>query len=378
MKSVGIISFHRSINYGAVLQVYALQRTLTNLGFHSEVIDYRPHQLGITTLSPFCRLRHYAWQKVQHKLQCHVERLRKTEIFRKENFHYSALTYLDSTTLHTDPPLYDAYITGSDQVWNPTIINNDSSWFLTFAPERTTRISYAASFGISEIPQQFFDNYRTSLNELHCISCREFDGRRLVFQLTGRDAEIVLDPTLLLSSSEWTQLAIPQLYTHQYILCYYMPGDILVNNCITMLAKAISRITKLKILSIGQKEYHQYNIFRNGIFDAGPLEFLSLVNDASFVITNSFHGIAFSINFKKPFIIPINLELSPDKSLSSRITTLLSLFGLQDRIYPAGYTFGVNKYLTLDYCNVDEILKQHKEKSFAFLKSSLSSTQTNC
>ncbi|NCB25254.1 MAG: polysaccharide pyruvyl transferase family protein [Bacteroidia bacterium] len=371
MPNIGILTFHKSINYGAVLQVYALNSVLDRMGYIAEIVDYDNPKHGMHHFSTKRRIAHHIWHKGVKIFLVGKKREKRTEQFRRKYFTFSSHRYLNSSDLRNTPPIYDFYITGSDQVWNPQIQGGDTSYFLTFAPKDRKRISYGASFGVSILPEKYKESYAQWIKELNFISVREIEGKRIVKELTGREAEIVLDPTLLLSEEEWRQVSTPFSWPKKYILCYYMPGDKQVNRLITEVARKISRETGLSIISIGQKEYMRLNLFRNSIFDAGPAEFLGLLQNASFVVTNSFHGTAFAVNFKKPFYVPVNTSLSPEKALSSRITTLLKTIGLENRLIPAGSEIPGELAWEIDFQEPHLILQEEKKKSIEFLRKAL-------
>jgi hypothetical protein len=371
MKTIGTITFHKTENYGAILQACALQKILSGMGHDSEIIDYYDPLMRISLLSRFRKVRYFVWHSIVRKLLVGVGRKRKTEEFCRKFLRLSTKKYLCSEKLHVDPPIYDVYIAGSDQIWSPNIINNDPSYFLTFAPSDKKRISYAASFGISQIPGEFVDDYRERLNKIHALSTRELEGRKIIERLTGRNAEVTLDPTLLLDQNQWSQIAVPYESSRPYILCYYMPGEITVNKSITSLARQVSVLTGWRIICIGQKEYMKLNPLYHSIFDAGPAEYLGLFQNASFVITNSFHGTAFSINYRKPFLVPIDKNIPPEEALTSRITTLLSTLTLEHRLIPVGESLPLDDILSLDYRAAEIILQHEKKKSISFLTDAL-------
>ena len=373
MKTIGTITFHESINYGGILQAYALQKTLEGMGYVPEIIDYCNPDRGTAALSGFRRVLHRVWHGVVVKILVGTDRRKNTDEFRRKYLRLSPRKYCDEKSLHADPPVYDAYITGSDQVWNPRNNNGDASYFLTFAPEGKKRISYAASFGVAEIPGGVGTVYAQWLKQIHRLSVREIEGARLVNELTKTEAEMVLDPTLLLDRDQWRRVAVPCAHPRPYILCYYMPGDRLVNKSITALARQVADRTGWRVISIGEKEYMRLNPFRCSIFNAGPAEFVGLFQNASFVITNSFHGAAFSINYRIPFVVPINRALSPYKALSSRITTLLQTLNLEERLVPAGECFSREVAIDLDYRPVESILEQWRGRSLDFLRDALES-----
>jgi hypothetical protein len=152
-------------------------------------------------------------------------------------------------------------------------------------PPGSKKISYAASFGVSRIHDKLKITSKMCISTIDYISTRELEGKRIIKELTGLDAEVTLDPTLLLSNEQWSQVAAPFISSVPYILCYHMPGDKLVNKGISRLACQISKMTGWKIISIGLKEYMLLNPLKHLIFNAGPAEFLGLFQNAAFVVT---------------------------------------------------------------------------------------------
>ena len=371
MKSVGTLTFHSTINYGGVLQAYALQKVLSDMGYLAENIDYFDHRRDLASLSSFRRMKHVIWHGFIKKLLVGSVRERRTEAFLEDHLRVSARRYGDAESLQADPPLYDAYITGSDQVWNSRHNHDDSSYFLTFAPSGKKRVAYAASFGVSRIQHHLVDVYREWLNRIDSLSTREAEGKRIIAELTGREAVVTLDPTLLLDQEQWRRVAVSHGSTRPYILCYYMPGDNRVNRSITVIASKIAKQTGWDIISIGQKEYMRLNPFRRTALTSGPAEFVGLFQNASFVVTNSFHGTAFSVNFKIPFLVPINRDLPPEVALSSRITTLLNTLGLQHRLVPCGTVPADALHLDVDFTEAERLLLQEKRNSVDFLRNAL-------
>ena len=371
MKSVGTITFHNTINYGGVLQAYALQNVLIDMGYVAEIIDYCDPRGDMHSLTPLRRLLHLIWHGLVKKMLVGSTREIRTDAFRRAHLRLSGRTYVDADTLHSDPPLYDAYITGSDQVWNPRNNCNDSSYFLTFAPQGRRRIAYAASFGVSRIQDRLVSDYREWLKQIDCLSTREFEGRQIIVQLTGRDSELLLDPTLLLDKEQWSRVAVPYEFSRPYILCYYMPGDRKVNKSIGEIASRVAKQTGWDVIGIGQKEYMRLHPFSRTALKSGPAEFVGLFQNASFVVTNSFHGTAFSVNFKIPFLVPINSDLPPEKTLSSRITTLLKTLKLEHRLLPAGAGLPGEGVIDMEFRSAERILLQERQRSMYFLRNAM-------
>ena len=372
MGSVGTLTFHHVGNYGAILQAYALQQTLVDMGHDVEVIDYQPNWANGSEGSLFRRMGRPVIRGARKILGVTgEERQRRTEQFRHENLRLSSTRYLDRVTLHREPPVYDAYITGSDQVWNPKIQRNDSSYFLTFAPPGKKRISYAASFGISSLPDRFVSEYRDWLGQLHCVSTREFEGKRIIEQISGRDAQVTLDPTLLLDGEQWSQIAAPYVHKRPYILYYCIWGDRLMTSSSIRIARQVSTLTGWDIISVGGRPEMKLVLWRNCVPNAGPSEFVGLFQNASFVVTDSFHGTAFAINYERPFAVIANLSLPPEQARSSRITTLLKMLGIENRLVPAGVQSVGRELIELDYRKGQSLLQGERQRSIRFLRDAL-------
>lgn len=341
---IGIITIVKVNNYGAELQAFALQKKLELLGFESEIIDYiyyKNWRFKDTKASrPFVpaglKGRLMYWIKyrligcfadvVLPKINGNVKKRTKcfTE-FHARNTKFSK-TYRSMLELYADDLEYDKYIVGSDQVWNPMASSSIEPYFLTFVPEGHRKISYASSFGVSDIDDELQERFRKLLSNIDVISVREKSGVDLVLSLIGKNAKLVADPTLLLTKKEWMP------YMHQrsqipehYVLIY----DLSDSNAVTSMAKRIGEIKKMPVLRICKRAFFvRKDDGVTNILDAGPAEFLSLIANADYVITNSFHGTAFSINFNVPFFAIV----SPAKKNNSRIESLLETTGLENRL----------------------------------------------
>lgn len=368
MQKVGVLTFHHSLNYGAVLQAYALFQTLVSLGHQPELIDYIDPNHGLHTKGALKRFQRSLEKRV---LDFTMRRTRKkrTRHFLNSHLEFSEHTYRDPCQLEKCPPEYDHYIVGSDQVWNPHIVGSDSSHFLDFAPTGKTRISYAASFGLDALPPGYMDQYATWINRLDYISVREQQGLEIVRQLTGRNAELVLDPTLLIDDAQWAGLAESAAPSEPYILCYYILDDCVMNDKIQSIARSISKRTGWSVVSIGKRAF----ISDRGLLKAGPAELLTLFHYASFVLTTSFHGTAFAINFRKPFYTPLNYSLIGNLAVLSRITSLAELLGVQDRLLDASQPLPKHLDIDMDFDSAHELLKEERKSSIRFLERALNS-----
>lgn len=350
MKKIGIITIVKVNNYGAELQAFALQKKLESKGFQAEIIDYLYYKnwryKDTKESRPFIPLslkdRILYWvkyravnfliEKVFTVFNGNIRRrLERFSSFHKEYSRFSK-EFRSYPALYRERMNYDVYMVGSDQVWNPSANSSIEPYFLTFAPKGSKKISYASSFGVSVIEEDLHGRFRALLDNIEEISVREESGVQLVKQLTGRDATLVVDPTLLLTSAEWE--VCEKLYPNmpkRYVLIYQLSES----RTIVGLAKLISKKINAPVFRICKRAFHE-NIDSGiqNILDAGPSEFLYLIHNAEFVITNSFHGTAFSVNYHKPFFT----VLSNKKKNNARMESLLRAIDLQNRlVYEESY-----------------------------------------
>lgn len=340
MKSIGIITILKVENYGAELQAYALQRKLCLMGYDAEIIDYLfyksrgakwgkrsrpfyPYPMKDRLKEILMVCREWILTKV---LRIGTAKQKLFDKFHKE-FTKMSRTYASISELYANVPQYDAYCVGSDQVWNPRCFTNLAPYFLAFAPQKSVKLSYASSFGSSRIPEAAKERYSQHIKGLDFISVREKTGVTLVKELSGRDAELVLDPTLLIDEDDWKRVEHPLSgVPARYVLVYELRKSAFMDR----LAMSVAHETGcavVKLLGYQQIFSHRKDdciVAEN----AGPSEFIYLFRNASFVITNSFHGTAFSVNFNKPFFS----VLQKGRSNNSRQQSLLDLCNLSDRI----------------------------------------------
>lgn len=376
---IGIITILKVNNYGAELQAYATQAILKRLGYDAEIIDYffykNPDFVKTQRSAP---LFHFPLKKrmaeyIYPILSCLKNaadgealnrRKKRFEKFHKEHTSMS-LTYKSIDELYKARMDYDVYMTGSDQVWNPGIYSSLSPYFLDFAPQGHRRIAYAASFGVSQIPEYARKFYAKYLQTYDAIGVREKNAVEIVKKIAGIEAQWVLDPTLLLSKEEWWQVFSPLDVTSMpYILLY----ELTPCRYIRQLAEHISSLQKWKIVRICKSASKEdKNLAILNIIDAGPAEFLYLFSKAEFIITNSFHGTAFSVNFQRPFYTVLPLR----KQNNSRQRSLLELLGLTKRLLVEGDDFPENVELMIDYKPINKILEIERAKSTQFLKEAI-------
>ncbi len=364
----GLITFHYAHHYGAQLQAYATMRAVESLGVECQVIDYRlPHTVqssrlfqsgrGVRTLAANAHtaLHYGAFQR----------RFRRFEAFVSGQMHLSPRQYASAGELEREPPAYDVYIAGSDQIWNPYIFQDkqfDPAFFLTFAGEGR-RIAYAPSLGVPELPEDKARQLRGYLSPFSALSVREKKGQALLRQAAGRQAGVVLDPTLLLTGEQWGELALPPKREGPYILCYFVsdPGQA------APYAQALSERTGWPIVQLAGAR-RKIPGAREVIFDAGPREFLGLFRQAACVVTNSFHGAVFSLQFQRPFFTSMSPKEQKEPTFS-RIYSLLSRLGCAGRIIGLDETEPVDA--GMDYAAIGERLEEERRACLDYLRAAL-------
>ena len=377
---IGIITILKVNNYGAELQAYATQAVLKKLGYDAEIIDYlfykNPGYKRTKMSSPVfhfslvLRLKEWLYPKMTTLKTLNNRKAQKVRERRFANFHKEntslSPTFRSMDELYSARLPYDVYLTGSDQVWNPGLYSSLNPYFLTFAPQGKKRIAYAASFGVSQIPTYAKPYYRERLREYDAIGVREREAVDMVKVVAGREAEWVLDPTLLLTKVDWLKVARqPKTSINgKYILIYEL------TRCpyIGQLARHIHAAKGLQMVRICKRacrEDKECDIIN--ITDAGPSEFLHLVANAGLVITNSFHGTAISINFGRDFYTVLPLR----KKNNSRQRSLLQMFGLSERLLVEGTAWEDIPNTGIDYSEVGKCLDRERNKSIQFLKDAI-------
>jgi len=381
---VGIITILKVNNYGAELQAFALQRKLEKLGFESEIIDYLYYKnwnFRDTKLSvPFVnqtlkqRIKYFAMYRLANFLLDEILPYFNNRIavrldrFKKFHLNHTKISkvYKSYNELYSEYLTYDAYVVGSDQVWNPSASSSIEPYFLTFSPKDKNKLSYASSFGVAKIEENLIPRYIALLNNINHISVREEQGIDLVKSFTGRDVTLVLDPTFLLNKEDWKE--VMKLYSNmpsKYILIYQLSES----SAIVELALTIAKEIKIPVYRICKRAIkEEQNLGVINILDAGPSEFLSLIFKASYLITNSFHGTAFSINFNIPFFSVI----SENKKNNSRIESILSILNLSERLILDNRPIkGIDFLTEIDFVTSNKILNAMRIASVDFLLSAL-------
>lgn len=326
------ITCHDVYNLGASLQAYALQYYLKSKGHDMRIIDYKPDYLS----------RHFKFNIIANpKFDKPVIRQlyliakfpgRLLELKRKKKFDSFTHKYLKLTrrydsyeSLKADPPVADCYIAGSDQIWN-TIFQNgrDSAFYLDFGSPEVKRISYAASFATSTVAVEYRDFVSNKLSRLDAISIREKSSLSLLVELGRKDGVAVCDPVFLINKAEWNKLVVQEcgnsVKKEKYLLVYLTDRSLQIEK----IASTVKEKTGWKIYSVGGLKAHcSDKSYRN----AGPLDFVNLIKNAEFVISNSFHATAFAIIMGTKFCV-VNRE----DAINERMKSILEDYDLSNRL----------------------------------------------
>lgn len=349
MRRVGIITINDNNNYGNRLQNYAVQEVLKNL----EVVPITIKNEPATNTKDKYLLR---------KLKSFLNKGTYSKIVDRRNyfedFNRNITFSIKKITPYSKLKDYDYFITGSDQVWNPNFGRLRDVDLLEFA-EPYKRISFSASFGISNLPKQYNEKLKNALKNYKAISVREDAGKKIIEDVVGRkDVEVLVDPTMLLTADEWDKVSKKpeQLKTDRYILNYFL-GELSEKR-----KKEIDKIAK-------ENNCEVINILdvNSPFYKTGPSEFLYLEKNAFLVCTDSFHSCVFATLFNKPFII-FNREDS-HVSMNSRIETLIKKLQLKNRKYNGKEITREN--LNHDYTEAYRILDEERKKTIRFLRKAL-------
>lgn len=370
-KSIGIITMHKVINSGSALQAFALQKKLEELGYYSEIIDYIfPNSAHVETDKLHKLFEEYApqWLQYIYKLYClrYVQddktRFIRFNSFYKRNLKLSSRTYSSTKSLKNHPPQYNLYMTGSDQVWNPLHIKKDGSFLFSFLKGKEPRVSYAASFTTSQLPEDVFPILANLLPKYNDVTVREASGLELAKKLGANSPQLVCDPTLLITKDVYSALAKQSQYTpkHKYILAYILTYAYNPYPYIRNIIDDVKAQLNLPVIIL--HSHHNEDKVDTIINNEGPCEFLWLFEHAEFIITTSFHGTAFALNFEKPFYSVIKSETSTD----SRIASLLQRVHRTDSILIYNKD-RINKILPQQTSN-NKYLEEFRKESVEILK----------
>lgn len=367
MKKASVITLQYVNNFGSVLQTLATQETLKSMNYESEIVDYTRENFtysylrnealkryknmgGLFSLLPIRKLLIVRWSfltKAQQKI---------FDAFRKKYLNLSK-KYASSQELIADPPVADVYITGSDQVWNPEYNGGVlGEYYLNYAPKFAPKIALSASIGIETIDRKYVSEMAKYTNDYDAISVREKSALKVLEQLGYSRAIHVVDPTLMLTKEDWTQRLNLRETEKPYVLMYQLN----TNENMKEFAAKIANDNKIDLIIISS-HCKKVNCRHKFVKNCSPEHFLELIKNAKYVVTDSFHGTAFSFNFNRNVFV-----FNPPK-YSTRLTSVLELFKSEFRlvdnkdwkdIEPLNYE-QINKILSVERDKVKKFLLEH-------------------
>lgn len=365
MSKIGILTYHSGFNYGACLQAYALQTTLKKFGYDSEIINFETEDF-VASREMFSRKPRRMKEVIKN-----ITRIPYWKSLHERERMFNSYTFdvLKSTKRYkTEQEVinhaedYDCIICGSDQIWNLTHVKDDPAitplFFLNF-PKKQRRVAYAASFAsFTKIASHHEEEFLPWLKQFDAISVREQDGYDYV-KSKGLDCTLALDPTILLDKEEYEPICRDRLIEGKYIAMFgWNTNDDLVSA-----AKEVSKKLGLPVYNIVPPPRKMFcGIPRK--LDVGPCEFLSIIKNAEFVVTNSFHGTAFSTTFEKPYVSIVTGKAD------TRMNSLLEQLGLADHLVHKE-DMDIDRMLATDFSGVHEKKVSLRQESFDFIKNSL-------
>lgn len=377
---VGILTILNVNNYGAELQCCALYRKLQQLGYDAEVINYlfgiHPEHVfdgeKRTVPIPLKQLIKVKLLPVVQNMFCMFhqknKRLRNKRFdeFHAKYNHLTSTVYPSVKSLYEAKFNYDVLCIGSDQVWNYMKGYSLEPFFACFDKNNTKKITYASSIGLSSLSVEAEQVFKKELASFAYISVREQQASEILEKLLDRKIDVVLDPTLILNKQEWIEVAKYDMCPKEKYLLVYI---VTIKPCdyVLTLARHIAKQRNLKIVRICRDAYPEHSGSDvEEILTAGPSDFVGLFSKAEFVVTNSFHGTVFSINFSKPFYSVIKSH----HSTNSRLTSILKKLGLEDRIVPVGSQLPMIS--DIDFSDPSAKLEAERKLSIEYINKALS------
>lgn len=378
-NKIAILTIQKVKNYGAVLQMYSLQKFLSDSGMTSRIVDLVRIDKKTSLLEEKSKLlawlytiilklndlRHYLIN-LFHFRDIRLKRLTSANKFF-DDFNESYLKFTNKmhvSDLHDLNETFDIFISGSDQVWNTTFEFDISPYLLGFVNKDNKRVALSPSLGIDFINNEYIKDFKNNLNRFDSLSIREKIGKNVISKFIAKEIEVLFDPVFLYSKDEWNENFNLEDAIHKepYVLCYSLGA---ADDVVLQIANRLSKKYDCQIIKIGRHRndlYHPDNILID--WNVGPIEFLNLIYNSKSVITNSFHGTAISINFNKEFYSVLNKS----NKRNTRIVNILESLKLTDRI-----NYSASEYNTgnIDYTSVNSRLVKERNKLRTYIKKSV-------
>lgn len=371
---IALFTCHHDPNYGSMLQAYALAKALSKLGVESEYLNYStspdPYKLiriikgliktPLVKLFSIIRKRKSGGEYAFFHTPEFSSTIDAYERFHKLYIPVSSKKYYyDTIKQKLNVKDYDAYMVGSDQSWSPHLYKPNNPYFLDFA-NLPKRCSYAPSFGTTDLKDDYLQLLKQKLSYFDFLSCREAANSKLLTETLGRKVTHVLDPTLLLTSDDWNKIAKAPNIKGDYILAYIL-GE---KDTVVKFAEKLSVKHNLPVYYVVTRP--KYLNKKNAIKGVGPDDWLGLIRGARYVVTDSYHGCLFCINYNVNFYAFSKRKGDLNVQDNARIVEFLGILGLQHRFQ--NDKDNPQMMQDIDFIPVNKRIEQLRERSVGYLK----------
>lgn len=383
MKKIGLILAYQGVNYGMLLQAYATQKFIESKGFNTEILEYTRTNYKHIRKTPWLIV--YAFDELRKRLE--KRRKQQSEILdqlHKNNIQERKIVSKEFIELELDNrriikgiealeeigKTYNGVLVGSDQIWPPDAAFGNFTT-LRFVPDDINKISYATSLGVSSYPYYCKSSAAQFWKRINYLSVREEQGKRIIQNICDIPVEVVVDPTYLFTYEQWRNLVPEQrIIDDEYILCYFL-GEIEEHK--KLARKYANKVGKklVTILSTESVSDIDETFADDVIIGKGPKDFINLIRFANCILTDSFHGLAFSVINKKQFYIFFRTKIGSKNSRNSRIENILKMWNLEERLV-------LNDASVSDFCDkpiqysiVDERVDKERARSISYLEKAL-------
>lgn len=384
-QRAGILTlYHGNHNFGGLLQAYALPKVLREyFRIETEQIDYIPAAsiAGIKTpkkakksLFDYCYQSIYQLGIIFFHTVCKKHLQQRNQAFERfmKEIPHSQMAYT-SDSIPKSLAQYQVFVCGGDQIWNPILVDqNIEVYTLQFVPSGIKKIAYAPSMAILETTSNFERIMRKGLNALDAVSVREKKSVSFLKSFTNKKIDVVVDPVLLMTENEWTDMASEPQKEEKYILCYLLGDRIEHRTAIKKFAQKM-HLSILTFPHIFLNVVRKCDLFFGDIHDytSGPREFLGLIKNAEFVITDSFHACVFSMIFKTPFVVFERNKIGEKGNMNSRIYDFLEEYHLERQLVTAEALMNMNEIPKVEFTYAHEHWKKRREESLKYLENAL-------
>lgn len=382
MKKIGLVLAYKGVNYGMLLQAFATQRMIEKMGYDTEIIDYTRigfKHIRFTPYLPIYFVSEVLKNKQKKKNQPVLDEIHKKNIADRKSvsnkfiedklLHRVKINGVEELEKYVQSE-FGGVLIGSDQIWPPDAAFGNFTT-LRFAPDDMNKVSYATSLGVSKYPFWCKSSAKNFMKRINHISVREEQGKEIINGFLDKDVKVVCDPTYLFSKEEWQEL-IPdeKIIDGDYVLCYFL-GDTREHK---MLAKEYCKKHGVKLVSILSTESSSdidVSYADKVVTGLGPDGFINLIRHAKAVMTDSFHGLAFSVINNKEFYVFYRTVVGSKNSRNSRIDNILNMWGLQSRLVLNDADVDDFDLTPIDYVRVNALVEKKRAFSMDYLTKAL-------